>query len=297
MIKIASAPVCWGIYEFDEIAPPFAYTQVLDEIAETGYTGVELGPYGYLPTDPALLREELETRGFRLLSAFVPVKLVDEAAHEAAAEQALTVGRLLKALDATHIVLADDNGKVPELVREAGRREGSKLTGAQWDTVAAGVTLIARRVRDALGLETVFHHHCAGYVETPEETRQLMSRLDADLVGLCLDTGHWHYGGGDALECVREYGARVRYLHLKDYNAAVAEACRARGADYFEAVAAGVFCPLGEGVVDFPAVLAAMRANGYEGWAVVEQDIIVDDPAIPKRYSQANRDYLRAIGL
>jgi len=296
-IRVASAPVSWGIYEFEGIAPKYPYSRVLDEIAGTGYTGIELGPYGYLPTDPALLRAELDKRGLQLLSAFVPVKLVDESAHEAGAQEALKVGRLLAALDANYIVLADDNGKVEWLVKEAGRRTGSALSGAEWDVFARGVNLIARRVFDEVGLKLVFHHHCAGYVETPDETRALMDRVDPKLVGLCLDTGHWHYGGGDAVAAIKEYGERMRYLHLKDCSASIAQQCRAESKDYMQAVEAGVFCPLGEGEVDFPGVISAMEALGYDGWAIVEQDVLVSDLDAPKRFSQQNRDYLRGIGL
>jgi inosose dehydratase len=296
-IKIASAPVCWGIYEFEGIEPKFSYTQVLDEMVETGYTGIELGPYGYLPTDPAVLRAELDKRGLQLLSAFVPVKLVDASAHEAGAQAALKVGRLLAALGANFIILADDNGSVPELVKQAGRRKGSALSPAQWDVFAAGVDLIAHRIHDELGLQIAFHHHCAGYVETPDEVRALFARTDPELVGLCLDTGHWEYAGGDAVACIKEFGERVRYLHFKDCSASIAKQCRAQQKDYFEAIAAGVFCPLGEGAVDFPGVIGAARDLGYEGWAIVEQDILTDDPTLPKRCSQSNRDYLRSLGL
>lgn len=296
-IRIASAPVSWGVYEFEGIEPPFTYTQVLDEIAATGYTGIELGPYGFLPTDPAVLRDELEQRGLQLLSAFVPVRLVDMDAHEAGAQEALKVGRLLAALDAQVIVLADDNGSVPELVQQAGRRSGSVLDAAGWDVVAQGVNRIARRVFEETGLRLVFHHHCAGYVETPTEARELLTRTDADLVGLCLDTGHWHYAGGDAVQAIQQFGERVRYLHLKDYHPVVGQTCRDQQLDYFEAVRAGVFCQLGQGEVDFPAVIQAMQTLNYDGWAIVEQDILTDDRSVPRRYSQANRDYLTSIGL
>jgi inosose dehydratase len=296
-IKIASAPVSWGIYEFEGIEPKFKYTQVLNEIAETGYTGIELGPYGYLPTDPEVLRVELGRRGLQLLSAFVPVNLVDARTHEAGAQAALKVGRLLAALGAKYIVLADDNGKVDELVKQAGQRAGSKLNAAEWDVFAAGVNTIAQRINDELGMQVVFHHHCAGYVETPEEVRELLDRADPDLVGLCLDTGHWHYAGGDAVQCMQEYGQRVRYLHFKDCSAAIAQQCRELKKDYFAAIAAGVFCPLGEGEVDFPAVVREAQAHGYDGWAIVEQDILTDDPELPKRCSLANRDYLKSLGL
>ena len=132
--------------------------------------------------------------------------------------------------------------------------------------------------------------------QAPEEVRELFKRTDPDLVGLCLDTGHWHFGGGDALQCIQEYGNRVTYLHLKDCHAGVLEKVRAENLDYMQAVAAGVFCELGKGMVDFPAVLAAMEKLGYDGWAIVEQDVLTDDKTAPKRISQANRDYLKSIG-
>jgi len=293
-IKIASAPVSWGIYEFEGIEPKFQYTQVLDEIAETGHTGLELGPWGYLPTDPQVLRAELDKRGLQLLSSFVPVKLVDENAHAEAEAFALKVAKLLAELDANYVVLADDNGTVPDLIKRAGQRTGTMLNDAQWDIVAKGVNRITRKLKEELGLSAVFHHHCAGYIETPDEVRELFKRTD---IGLCLDTGHWHFGGGDAVECIKEFGDRVQYLHLKDCDAAVHERVRQEGLDYFQAVQAGVFCELGKGIVDFPSVIAEMEKLGYEGWAIVEQDVLIDDPTAPKRISQANRDYLSNIGL
>jgi inosose dehydratase len=296
-IRVASAPVSWGIFEFAGIEPKYPYSRVLDEIAGTGYTGIELGPYGYLPTDPDALRAQLNRRNLQLLSAFVPVELVNADAHEAGALAALKVGKLLAALGAKYIVLADDNGKVPKLVQQAGQRSGSKLTPEQWDVFAKGVNKIARRVYDELGLKLVFHHHCAGYVETPDETRALLQRADRDLVGLCLDTGHWHYAGGDAVACIREFGERVRYLHLKDCHAGIARQCRDAKKDYFAAVNAGVFCELGKGEVDFPGVIESMNKLGYDGWAVVEQDVLVADLDAPKAFSQANRDYLKSLGL
>jgi inosose dehydratase len=295
-IHIASAPVSWGIYEFEGIEPRFPYARVLDEIAETGYTGIELGPWGYLPTDADTLRAELSARGLQLLSAFVPVTLVNEAAHAEGTAAALRVGRLLAALGAHTIVLADDNGKVRELVAQAGQRVGSALDDAGWAVVARGVNRIAAHVRDETGLSVVFHHHGAGYVETPDETRRLLDLTDP-AIGLCLDTGHWHFAGGDAVAAVREFGERVRYLHLKDFNARIAAECRAAKKDYFETIAAGVFCALGEGEVDFPGVIREMNALGYDGWAVVEQDILTDDLDAPKRFSAANRAYLQGIGL
>lgn len=296
-IQLANAPVSWGIYEFDGMEPKYPYTRVLDEIVETGYTGLELGPWGYLPTDPDVLRAELSKRSLRLLSSFVPVNFADEAAHEAGEQHALQVGRLLQSQGALCIVLADNNGTVPELVQQAGRRHGSALSRDQWDVYAKGVNRVARAVYDQCGLKVVFHHHCAGYVETMDEVRSLMNRADQDLVGLCLDTGHWEYAGGDAVAAVREYGERVRYLHLKDCDPGIRELAVKERMDYFAAVAAGVFCELGQGSVDFPTLIEEVEKLGYDGWAIVEQDILTDDLDVPRQSAQRNREYLRSIGL
>jgi inosose dehydratase len=296
-IQVGNAPVSWGIYEFEEIAPKYPYQRVLDEIAETGYTGIELGPWGFLPTDADLLRRELEGRKLRLLSSYVPINFVDPDAIEEGEAQVLQVGRLLAALNAVAIVLADDNGRVPEMVQRAGRRVGSALNREQWDVYAGGVNRVARKVYDDLGLKVVFHNHCGGYVETPEEVRNLMERADKELIGLCLDTGHWHYGGGNAVKAVEEYGERVRYLHLKDCDPNIRQLAIDEKMDYFAATAAGVFCELGNGEVDFPSLLAHMERLGYNGWAIVEQDVLTDDLDAPKQSAKRNRDYLKTLGL
>src|SRR5690606_11661785 len=296
-IRLANAPVSRGIYEFEGVEQKYPFTRVLDEIAETGYDGLELGPWGYLPTDPDVLRAELEKRNLKLLSSVVPVNFADANAIEAAEAHALKVGRLLAALGAVAIVLADDNGSVPELVQRAGQRTGSYLSPEQWDVYAAGVNRVARKIYDELGLKVVFHHHCAGYVETPEETQHLLERTDYDLVGLCLDTGHWEYAGGNALEAVKQYGERVRYLHLKDCDPNIRAKAIEQKLDYFQATAAGVFCELGNGSVDFPGIIAEMERLGYDGWAIVEQDVLTDDLDAPRESARRNREYLRSLGL
>ncbi|MFN8373667.1 MAG: TIM barrel protein [Anaerolineae bacterium] len=296
-IRIGNAPVSWAIYEFKDIEPKYTFTRVLDEIAATGYRGTELGPWGFLPTEPEKLRGELERRQLQMVGAYVPVKLVDESAHPAAEAEAIKIGKLLAALGAKYIVLADDNGSVPELINMAGRAVGSRLSPAQWDVVAKGVNQIARRVNEATGLKFAFHHHCAGYVETPTEVLHLMDRTDPDLVGLCLDTGHYHYGGGDALEAVKTYGSRIRHLHFKDCDPQIRQQCIDKQLNYFEAVGAGVFCELGKGGVNFPAIIAEMEKLGFDGWATVEQDILVDDLDAPRESAARNREYLRSLGL
>ena len=298
-IRIANAPCSWGALEFDLAVPAPGYAEVLDEMAATGYAGTELGDFGFMPTDPGRLRGELARRGLALLAAFVPVALADPAAHAAGAEGAVRTARLLAAASDARplIVLADDNGSVAtrrELAGRVGPEHG--LRDAQWDTFATGAARVARAVLEATGLRTVFHHHCAGWVETPAEIEALMRRTDPGLLGLCLDTGHLTYGGGDPLATLSRYADRVWHVHFKDCDPAVARQARERGWDYFEAVRRGIFCELGRGSVDFPAVTTALAARGYGGWVVVEQDVL-PGMGTPAASARRNREYLRAIGL
>jgi inosose dehydratase len=298
-IRIANAPCSWGALEFDLAAPAPGYAEVLDEMAATGYAGTELGDFGFMPTDPGRLRGELARRGLALLAAFVPVALADPARQAAGAEVAVRTARLLAAASDARplIVLADDNGSVALRREHAGRvLPEHGLRDAQWDTFAAGAVRTARAVLDATGLRTAFHHHCAGWVETPAEIDALMRRTDPGLLGLCLDTGHLTFGGGDPLATLSRYADRVWHVHFKDCDPAVARQARERGWDYFEAVRRGIFCELGRGSVDFPAVASALAARGYGGWVVVEQDVL-PGMGTPAASARRNREYLRSIGL
>jgi inosose dehydratase len=195
------------------------------------------------------------------------------------------------------IILADENGKVPELIAQAGQRHGSWLSPEQWDVFASGVNRIARKVYDELGLKVAFHHHCAGHVETPDETRHLMERTDPELVGLCLDTGHWEFGGGDSLDAVKEFGTRINHLHFKDCDPNIHQLVRQEKLKYIEAVQAGIFPELGQGSVNFRDVIAEMKRLDYDGWGTVEQDVLTDDLDAPRHSARRNREYLRKLGL
>ncbi len=297
--RIANAPCSWGVLEFDLEGEAAGYAQVLDEIAATGYTGTELGDWGFMPTDPVVLRAELDRRGLALLAAFVPVALADRATHADGEAVAVRTARLLRdtAGEGCFIVLADNNGSVPERTQNAGRITPQMgLSDAQWEVFAEGANRIARAVRTQTGLRTVFHHHCAGYVETPAEVARLMALTDPQALGLCLDTGHIMFGGGDPLELLRAHQERIWHVHFKDFDPAVAAQARAESLNYFGAIRRGVFCELGRGAVDFPAMRDALTGMGYDGWIVVEQDVLPSLGA-PKESAQRNRDYLRGIGL
>jgi len=299
MIRIANAPCSWGALEFDLQGKSAGYELVLDEMQQTGYAGTELGDWGFMPTDPGKLKEELRKRGLVLLGAFVPVALKDASTHQKGVEAALKVSRLLAAVEGTSpfIVLADDNGKVPERTLNAGRvTPAMGLSEAEWQVFAEGTEKVAAAVKTETGLRLVFHHHCGGYVETSAEIDKLFALTDPQLVGLCLDTGHYQFGGGDPLAFLKKNAGRVWHMHFKDCDPAIAAQSRMQGWDYFKSVEKGVFCELGKGAVDFPAIKAELERQGFAGWIVVEQDVL---PGMGSPYESAlrNRQYLKSIGF
>lgn len=307
--QVGNAPCSWGSLEFEGMegkAVPFG--QMLDELSDTGYVGTELGDWGYMPTDPSVLHDHLGRRKLTLLGAFVPVALKHAAAHADGIARALQVARLLAEVQtlsrsdtAPFLVLADDNGKDPVRTENAGRIQRQMgLSHVEWKVFAQGTENVARAVREQTGLQTVFHHHCAGYVETPDEIAELLDRTDPDLIGLVFDTGHYTYGssqydGKSALTGLERFAARTRYMHCKDCSGRIATKASAERWDYFRAVRHGVFCELGKGVVDFPGILRRLESWAYGGWLLVEQDVL---PGLgsPKESARRNREYLRSIG-
>lgn len=296
-LRVGNAPVSWGVYEAKGPNPPFA--TVLDAIAAAGYEGTELGPYGYLPTEPADLRRELAARRLLLGSSFVPLPLEDDARREASVLTALTVARLLASQGARELVVADDEDPARAAIAARVPADGSAGWGdAEWHAAALTLHAVARVLRSELGMRLVVHHHAGTFVETPQEIERLLAVTDPELVGLLLDTGHATFGGADVLDLLRRHGRRVRYVHLKDVDGAVLEDVRRRGAPMAEAWRRGVFCPLGDGAVPFPRVVEALRSAGYEGWLVVEQDVVPDEGGRlvpePSASARRSREYLRA---
>lgn len=299
MIKIANAPCSWGVLEFDLEGKAAGFEQVLDEIRETGYEGSELGDWGFMPAVPHELKKELDQRQLAMVGAFVPVFMKDKTKHKAGAEAAVKTAKLMA--DAGYkeafIVLADDNGSVGERTKNAGRVTSAMgLSPDEWKIFAEGANYVAGEVKAKTGLRTVFHHHCAGYVETPAEIDQLMALTDPSLVGLVLDMGHYKFGGGDPLACLVKHQSRIWHIHFKDCHTALAAQSREEGWDYFKSVGSGVFCELGKGSVDFPSIVAELKKQQYEGWIVVEQDVL---PGMgnPKVCARRNRDYIQTLGL
>lgn len=298
-LRVANAPCSWGVIE-NVAGETGGYRQVLDEMAETGYIGTELGDWGFMPTEPEALRAELDRRGLALMASFSTPWLQDPARHARGEEDAVRIGRLLHAVGGpgSMIVLGNDPYGSEVRGRNAGRITPEMgLSDAEWEVYAAAADRLARRVRDEAGVRTVVHQHMGTLIETGAEMRRLMAMTDPDLLGICLDTGHWTFGTGeDPVAAVREFGSRIWHVHFKDADPAVIAESRRQGWHGLEATGHGVFCELGKGSVDFPGVLAALGSIGYDGWIVVEQDIL---PGMgdPKASARRNREYLASIGL
>ena len=299
MIKIANAPCSWGALEFDLDGKTPGYLQVLSEMKETGYEGTELGDWGFMPSDPAVLNKTLQVHDLKLLGAFVPAALSDPSQHHRGKELALKTAQLMyeAGFKDAFIVLADENGTVDYRTKNAGRITAEMgLSNELWKTFSAGAELVAGAVKEKNGMCTVFHHHCAGFVETPLEIDTLMQRTDPDLLGLCLDTGHYAFGGGDPVKALEKYYNRIWHIHFKDYAPEVGRQVAERNLDYFEAVEAGVFCELGKGSVDFNSVVEILKDKGYDGWIVVEQDVL-PGMGSPKDCAAHNRGFIQSLGL
>ncbi len=294
--RLGNAPVSWGVYVAGPDNPPFG--GILDDIAAAGYSATELGPYGYLPTEPEALGEELASRGLSLASSFVPVALEDPGARRGAVETCLEVGRLLAAHGVGELIIADDED--PVRMRIAGRVPPDGSAGwddAAWHAAAATLDAVARELRAELGMSVVVHHHAGTFIETPGEIERLLAATDPDLVGLLVDTGHVVYGGGDPCRILDLHGERVRYVHLKDASAIELERVRSSDIAMPEAWRRGVFCPLGDGVVDFAGVAERLRTRKYDGWMIVEQDVVPRDDGrlVPDSQASArkSREFVR----
>lgn len=294
--KFASAPDSWGVLDYPGPSWNQDYKKMLDEMVTAGYQGTELGPYGFFPTDPSVLGDELRKRQLALLGSFVPVPLGDAGSAEAVVEQIRKVGNLLSSLGAPFLVMAD--AQSPERDRIAGRvpADGSAgFTAEQWKQVAKVVSEAAAVTKD-FGLDLVFHPHISTYIETPEETDRFFDATAASGIGLCLDTGHCAYAGGDPIAEAIKFREVLRFIHIKDVSASVLDEVRRKQLNFEEAVEAQTFTIIGQGSIDFPGFFRALKTMDYHGWLVVEQDVKFGATVIPPVQSiAASLRYLTSV--
>ena len=261
-ISLATGPVTWGVDFADAPGNP-PWEHVLDEIATSGVGALELGPIGYLPEDPPALRVALASRGLTAVGSFVFDDFHDPLRGSELAAVTERAARAIAAAGGAVLLLIDR--PAAERAATAGRSlDARRLDGREWTAMIDSIGRCAAIAEDH-GLRPAFHPHAGSYVEYEDEIERLLDDSD---VALCLDTGHAAYAGIEAERALVAYGPRLAHVHLKDVRADVVE----QGLGFWAALAAGAFCPLGEGVVDLPAVVAALDDVGYEGYATVEQD-------------------------
>ncbi len=294
--QFASAPDSWGVLDYPGPSWEQSYEKMLDEMVQAGYTGSELGPYGFFPTDPEILKPQLEKRKLKLLASFVPVKMTDPGAGKAVIERIRKVGHLLATLKAPFLVMADDQSN--ERNAFSGRvydKDCPTLSAEQWKHIGR-IVADAEKVANEFGLDLVFHPHVATYVETPEECERFFDVTSHTNVGLCLDTGHCVYGHGDSVKEAEKYRSQLRFVHIKDCDAKVLEEARRNKWTFEEAIEHKVFTVIGAGNIDFPAFFRTLMKNGYSGWSVVEQDVKFGATPIPPAQSiAASLKYLRGV--
>ena len=294
-IRLGTAPDSWGVW-FAEDPAQTPWPRFLDEVVEAGYEWIELGPYGYLPTDADRLRDELGRRGLRASGQAVFADLHHgAAAWDQVLADALAVARLVRAVGARHLVF------LPTLYRTedgtGGSLEPAALTGTQWTDLTTGVTRLARILAEELDVRLVFHPHADTHVGTQAEVERFLADTDPQWVSLCLDTGHISYYGGDNLELIRRYPDRIGYVHLKQVDPTVTARVAAEGLSLAEAVRAGVMVEPPKGVPDLEPVVAALAGLDTDLFAIVEQDLYPCAFDVPLPIAGRTRDYLRRSGL
>jgi inosose dehydratase len=286
-LRLGSCPDSWGVWFADDPAQT-PWRRFLDELAQAGYRWLELGPYGYLPTDPAQLRGEVDRRGLSVSGQAVFGGLHDPDRWESDLRDAHQVAELVTAMGASHMVLlpADAGPNPPEL--DAG----------QWRTLVERTSELGRILREEHGVTAVFHPHADSHVGTQPQIERFLEDTDPASVGLCLDTGHVAYYEGDNVELIRKYPDRIGYLHLKQADPAVLEQVKAEGLSFGEAVRRGAMCEPPKGEPDMEALLDAVDQH-LEGelFAIVEQDLYPCDPDVPLPIATRTYQNLRQLGV
>ena len=294
-IRIGNAPCSWGVeFPDDPRNPPWA--QVLADCAAAGYRGIELGPVGYMPEDPAILGEALSEHALELIGGVVFRPYHDPQAWDDVLDGTHRTCKALVAHGAQHLVLIDSIS--PRRAPTAGRAEEAEAMGkAEWAAYRDRIATSARIGAEEYGLTVGIHAHAAGFMDFEPELERLLEEVDESILKICFDTGHHSYAGFDPVAFMRRHIDRISYMHFKDIDPVVKADVIAKRTGFYEACGQGIFCNLGQGDVDFPAVRQVLLDHGFEGWCTVEQDC---DPTLdvsPIDDARANRDYLASIGF
>ncbi|WP_085909796.1 sugar phosphate isomerase/epimerase family protein [Kiloniella majae] len=294
-IKIGNAPCSWGV-EFAQDPRNPDWKTVLKECAEAGYTGIELGPVGFMPEDPSQLAEALDEHSLNLIGGVVFRPFHDPAQWEDVLDGVHRTCKALVAHGANNLVLIDSIS--PRRAPTAGRvDEAEKMDDQEWNAYRNRFETVAKIGTEEYGLTTGIHAHAAGFMDFEPELERLLSEIDESILKICFDTGHHSYAGFDPIAFMKRHMKRISYMHFKDISPIVKADVIENRTDFYKACGQGIFCNLGDGDVDFPAVYQLLTQAGFDGWCTVEQDC---DPTLPVRPIDdaiLNRKYLQTIGF
>lgn len=294
-ITIGNAPCSWGIEFPSDPAYP-TWESVLDQCAAAGYTGIELGPIGYMPEDPAILAPALAKRGLSIIGGVVFQPFHDADKWDIVMDAAKRTCEALKAHGAKHLVLIDSIS--PRRAPTAGRAdEAEQMDDAEWAAFRDRIVAVAKMGAEEYGLTVGIHAHAGGFIDFEPELERLLSEVDESILKICFDTGHHSYAGFDPVAFMKKHINRISYMHFKDIDPVVKADVVKNRTDFYKACGQGIFCNLGEGDVDFPAVRQVLLDNGFTGWCTVEQDCDPSLPGTPLEDAESNRKYLESIGF
>ncbi|MGJ8531744.1 MAG: TIM barrel protein [Alphaproteobacteria bacterium] len=294
-IRIGNAPCSWGVEFADDPRNP-AWQSVLDDCKSAGYKGIELGPVGFLPEDPSELADALGQRDLTLIGGVVFRAFHDKDKWDDVMDGAVRTCKSLVAHGAKHLVLIDSIS--PRRAPTAGRpAEAEQMDKVEWAEYASRFETICKIGTQEYGLDVSIHPHAGGFMDFEPEVERLLQDVDADLLKICLDTGHSHYAGFDPVAFMKRHMDRITYVHFKDIDPKVKANVVANRINFYDACGQGIFCNLGDGETDFPAVRQLLLDNGYEGWCTVEQDCDPEGNTSPINDAIANRTYLESIGF
>jgi inosose dehydratase len=294
-IRIGNAPCSWGVeFAQDDRNPP--WQQVLKECRDAGYKGIELGPVGYMPEDPAKLADALAEYDLELIGGVVFRAFHDPAQWDDVLDGAKRTCEALKAHGASHFVLIDSIS--PRRAPTAGRAsEAEQMDTSEWNAYRDRIVTVAKMGAEEYGLIPEIHPHAGGFMDFEPEVERLLEEVDADLLKICIDTGHCTYAGFDPVAFMKRHMDRITYVHFKNTDAKVKQQAIANRTGFYDACGQGIFCTLEEGEVNFPEVRQLLLDANYEGWCTIEQDC---DPTLdpdPVGDATANRKYLESIGF
>ena len=294
-IKIGNAPCSWGVEFADDPRNP-KWRQVLEENAQAGYSGIELGPVGFMPEEPAKLGEALEEFGQELIGGVVFRPFHDPAAWDDVMNASVRTCKALTAHGAKHLVLIDSISE--RRAPTAGRAsEAEQMPTAEWNAYRDRIATIAKMGAEEYGLTVGIHAHAAGFMDFEPELERLLDEVDESFLNICFDTGHHSYAGFDPVAFMERHIKRISYMHFKDINPVVKADVIAKRTGFYDACGQGIFSKLGDGDVDFPAVRKLLIDNGFTGWCTVEQDCDPTGGTSPVDDARYNREYLQSIGF